>query len=55
MGIRSFLIRPFARKIARDIKKWSANALAEQDKILNNLIEVGKTTAFGKDHDFDSV
>lgn len=55
MGIRSFLIKPFAHKIARDIKKWSANALAEQDKILNNLVKVGKHTAFGKDHDFANI
>lgn len=55
MGIRSFLVKPFARKIARDIKKWSANALAEQDKILNNLVKVGQNTAFGKDHDFANI
>lgn len=55
MGIRSFLIKPFAHKIARDIKKWSANALAEQDKILDNLVKVGRHTAFGKDHDFANI
>ncbi len=55
MGIRSFLVKPFARKIARDIKKWSANALAEQDKILSNLVKVGQNTAFGKDHDFANI
>lgn len=55
MGLKSFLVKPFAKKIARDIERWSARAVEEQDKIFRNLIKVGKTTAFGRDHDFDGI
>jgi hypothetical protein len=55
MGFRSKIIRPFAKKIARDIQRWSAHAVQEQAKIFSRLIEVGKTTAFGKAHGFDQI
>jgi GH3 auxin-responsive promoter len=55
MGFRSRIIRPFAKKIARDIQRWSAHAVQEQEQIFNRLIEVGKTTAFGKAHGFDQI
>lgn len=55
MGFKSFLVKPFAKKIARDIAKWSARAVDCQTAILRNLVTVGKNTAFGKDHDFDNI
>ena len=55
MGFRSFLVKPFAKKIARDIDRWSAHAVAAQEKIRKELVEVGRRTAFGKDHNFDQV
>lgn len=55
MGLKSFLVKPFAKKIARDIERWSARAVEEQDKVFRNLIKVGKATAFGRDHDFDGI
>ena len=55
MGFRSFLVKPFAKKIARDIDRWSTHAVAAQEKIRKELVEVGRRTAFGKDHNFDQV
>jgi len=55
MGFRSWVIKPFAKKIARDIQAWSSRAVLEQEKIFKNLITVGRQTAFGKDHDFDGI
>lgn len=55
MGFRSRIIRPFANKIARDIQRWSAQAVQEQEQIFKRLIDVGKTTAFGKAHGFDQI
>lgn len=55
MGFKSFLARPFALAIAHSIRRWSANALQEQDKLFQQLIQQGKTTAFGKDHDFQNI
>lgn len=55
MGLKSFVIKPFAKKIARDIDRWSSNAVAHQEKVFNHLIAIGKGTAFGKDHHFDQI
>jgi hypothetical protein len=55
MGFRSFIIRPFAKAIARDIERWAANALLEQGRIFQRLIVVGRETAFGRDHHFSEI
>lgn len=55
MGFKSFLVKPFAKKIAKDIDKWSVNAVAYQDKIFKDLISIAQHTAFGKDHDFKNI
>lgn len=55
MGFKSWLIKPFAKKIARDIDRWSANAVAEQERIFQQLIASGRQTAFGRDHDFAHI
>lgn len=55
MGWKSNLIYPFAKKVASDILKWSANAKYTQDEIFQNLISKAKDTVFGKDHDFHQI
>jgi hypothetical protein len=55
MGWKASLIKPFAKRIARQIGQWSANALEAQDQILNDLVRTGRKTAFGKDHQFDQI
>lgn len=55
MGFRATIIKPYAKKIARDIERWSAHAVAAQEKVFKNLIEVGRGTAFGKDHDYKNI
>jgi len=55
MGFRSTIIKPFAKKIARDIQRWSAQAVHEQEQIFKQLIAKGKGTAFGKAHGFEQI
>ena len=55
MGFKSTLVKPFAKKIARDIQRWSAEAVAAQDKVFHYLIKNARNTAFGKDHKFDKI
>jgi len=55
MGFKSFIIKPLADKIARDIDRWAANAAAAQERVFHNLIQTGRRTAFGKDHGFDKI
>jgi hypothetical protein len=55
MGIRSFLSKPLAAYTRKQINKWSLNAVETQKKVFNELIEIGKKTAYGKDHNFDKI
>jgi len=55
MGFRSTLIRPFARYIARNIDRWSADAVACQEKIMYQLAKEASGTAFGRDHHFSTI
>jgi hypothetical protein len=55
MGIRSFLAKPFAAYIASQTRQWAMQPGKFQMQILHSLAEHGKSTAFGKDHDFASI
>lgn len=55
MKIKSFLAKPFASYIYAKIRKGMGTALPDQDSILKELLKVGKTTEFGKEHGFDKV
>ncbi len=55
MGLKSLLIKPIARKVAKDIKNWSANAIGAQEAVLQQLLKAGRRTSFGKEHHFDNI
>ena len=55
INVKSLLAKPFAGVIHRQIQKDRKTALKDQQDILNQLIKVGKTTLFGKEHHFDQV
>lgn len=55
MGIKSNLIKPFAKLISSKIDKMSQNALKDQEKIRNQNISFAKTTQFGQDHQFGDI
>lgn len=55
MKIKSFLAKPFASIVARNIKKSMYTALADQDEILKNLLKTGRNTEFGKNHKLEVV
>ncbi|MCR9287191.1 GH3 auxin-responsive promoter family protein [Saprospiraceae bacterium] len=55
MGFKSKIVKPFAKLISKDIRRWSQNAVQCQESVFNNLIKVGRKTAFGKDHHFDEI
>jgi hypothetical protein len=50
MNLKSLLALPFANSIYKKTQKDAANAVANQDSILKNLIATGKKTIFGKEH-----
>ena len=55
MGFKAALSKPFAAFAVWKINRWKKNAVAAQDKILQNLIAEAKETAFGKDHQFANI
>jgi len=55
MGIRSSLSKPLAAYIVKQQRQWSMQPEVSQEKVLKNLIEKGRHTAFGKDHHFNDV
>src|SRR5690606_4694430 len=55
MGFKAELAQLYARFISKSEQKWIENPIEAQNKIFRELISVGKSTQFGKDHDFESI
>lgn len=55
MGFKSFIIRPFAKAIAHNIRRMGAEAVARQERLFSNLIAKARNTAFGRDHHLHEV
>ena len=54
-SIKAALSKPFAKYIAKQIRKWSSKPVETQQKVFDNLISEAKHTVFGKDHNFSSI
>jgi hypothetical protein len=55
MKFKSFLAKPFASYTYAKVRKGMATALQDQDSVLKELLKVGKSTEFGKEHGLDKV
>ncbi|GGW57170.1 GH3 auxin-responsive promoter [Winogradskyella epiphytica] len=55
ISIKAALSKPFAKFVAKRIKKWSSRPVETQQKVFKHLISQAKHTAFGKDHNFDAI
>lgn len=55
MAIKSFLAKPFANYIYKQIRKGMVNAVEDQLAIFNLLIKTAAKTDFGKDHGFENI
>ncbi|MEO7209393.1 MAG: GH3 auxin-responsive promoter family protein, partial [Chitinophagaceae bacterium] len=55
MKIKSFLAKPFAGYIYKQIKKGMETAVEDQQSIFNYLIKTGAKTQFGKEHGFEKI
>ncbi|GAB1308681.1 GH3 auxin-responsive promoter family protein [Urechidicola sp. KH5] len=53
--IKSILAIPYAKRIARRVKKWSLKPSETQHKVLMKLVKDAKHTQFGKDHNFSKI
>lgn len=55
MSIKSFGAKIFASIIHKKTQKWLQNPVETQARVLADLIEQAKHTAFGQDHDFKAI
>jgi|GEM_PF-6131 len=55
MGFRATIVRPFAKAIARSINRWAAEPLLRQERVLEDLLKNGASTAFGADYKLGQV
>ncbi|MDX2045352.1 MAG: GH3 auxin-responsive promoter family protein [Chitinophagaceae bacterium] len=55
MKIKSFLARPFASYVYKQVRKGMATAVEDQKRILKELLKTGRKTDFGADHQFDKI
>lgn len=55
MGIKSLLIKPYAAYNSYLVRKIRKNAVADQKRILKELVTKAQNTQFGRDHNFASI
>jgi phenylacetate-coenzyme A ligase PaaK-like adenylate-forming protein len=55
MKFKSYLAKPFAIYIYKQIKKSMLTAVADQDSIFTTLIKTAAKTEFGKEHHFEKI
>src|SRR5450432_3832290 len=55
MKVKSFLAKPFASYVQRQVKKDMVNAISDQQKILQDLLKTGAKTIFGEEHRLGEV
>ncbi|MBO9593146.1 MAG: GH3 auxin-responsive promoter family protein [Niabella sp.] len=55
MKFKSFLAKPFASIVSKNIKKGMQTAVEDQENILKYLIKTARPTQFGKEHRFSEL
>ncbi|MEC7659035.1 MAG: GH3 auxin-responsive promoter family protein, partial [Bacteroidota bacterium] len=55
MSLRKLIAKQLAKLARKKINQWSSKPIDTQQKVLKQLIEKAKHTAFGKDHNFDQI
>ncbi|MBC2843871.1 GH3 auxin-responsive promoter family protein [Winogradskyella flava] len=54
-SLKAALSKPFAKYIAKRIKKWATKPVETQEKIFRELLAEASTTVFGQDHSFNEI
>src|SRR5438093_11250421 len=55
MGVKSFAARLLAKRVNRQTLKWSASPNETQQRVFLSLLDRGKDTVYGEDHDFAAI
>lgn len=55
MKIKSFLAKPFASYVYKQVRKGMQTAVDDQKRIFRELVKAARNTQFGKDHHFQDI
>tara|TARA_R110002049_G_scaffold116881_5_gene269738 strand:- start:5165 stop:6664 length:1500 start_codon:yes stop_codon:yes gene_type:complete len=55
MSLKSVAAKIFARNIVKKNNKWISQPIATQERVFSELIAKGRSTQFGKDHNFSAI
>jgi hypothetical protein len=55
MKIKSFLAKPFANYIYKQLQKGMQTAVQDQEQVFQQLIKTARITEFGKEHQFSGI
>jgi hypothetical protein len=55
MKIKSFLAKPYATYVFKQIRKSMSTAVADQENIFHSLLKTATKTEFGKEHQFEKI
>ena len=55
MKIKSAIIKPFAKAVARQTDRWKRTAVQDQEDIRKKLVSKGCETIYGKQNNFSSI
>lgn len=55
MGLKSALIKPFAQRVVKRMRKASNHAIPHQQEILQHIVQKARSTKFGLDHNFADI
>jgi hypothetical protein len=55
MGIKTTIIKPYIRKVAKQTQQWLKNAVSAQETMARLLIDRSVLTEFGKEHQFQKI
>jgi len=55
MSLKSVAAKIFARNIVKKNNKWVSQPIATQERVFSELIAKGRSTQFGKDHNFSAI
>ncbi|KPM30950.1 Putative auxin-regulated protein [Croceitalea dokdonensis DOKDO 023] len=55
MSLKSLAAKLFASRVVKKNTKWINNPIQAQQRVFQNLLQEGRQTAFGKDHNFKDI
>ena len=55
MSLKALAAKIFAKRIATKTSRWSSTPFETQDRVFKQLVDKGRDTTFGRDHDFNTI